>query len=585
MDQPSAPSKIAISRFISTLAGAFQAFYLYQRDNKMIDEITQNLLKRFQAISASGPITVGIAPRSFTSENEPVGLKEATIFLASELYRLGFKEIVFRAPLQSRLFFQLLHILINKDHVDAKIEKLGPFIEDGQEKPITLIPMLEHLNMLRLPDETIHKRLLPLLISKAQGGEYDLGDRLNKASFSSLQDLYSFLCIMAQDFPWALKITVQNLTDAAREGFISTERFFRIFPLPDAVKRPLLDGLQKKAGVKNQNWLAFLMSFSEEEVALRQKIRSECLSHSALQDLDLAQDLLNQEGSSFFLGFQLLLNNLADGQPVAIQEKAFKLGQEVWKKCQGELADIRLNAMVSALRQQLSSPSKINLALFPLRGLPIESHAFSEIKDHLLSLGEAALPPLAAALDAEQDRSMRRKLCYLITLIGQARGIDFILSCFSTESVYLLRNMVMIAGDIGHPSAVSAITRLLGHPQKTVRSEAVRSLIKIGNPEAIQALTSALSQNIDVDKAVILEFLLNKKTDGLARLLVRLCQENPSPASWRWDLYKALAKAGGAEAHAFLDSLAKKNAGLNILNAEQREEQKLISQLLSESAL
>ena len=42
---------LAVKRFASTLGGTFRAFFLYKQDSKIIDEILQNLLIRFQAVA------------------------------------------------------------------------------------------------------------------------------------------------------------------------------------------------------------------------------------------------------------------------------------------------------------------------------------------------------------------------------------------------------------------------------------------------------------------------------------------------------------------------------------------------------
>src|SRR5581483_11247548 len=96
-DAAAAPAYTEINRFVSMLSGALHALYLYRQDNKAIDEIMENLAKRFQLASANKyVIKLGITNRSILYEGNPIGSPEVTRHLSILLVEMGFKEIIFR---------------------------------------------------------------------------------------------------------------------------------------------------------------------------------------------------------------------------------------------------------------------------------------------------------------------------------------------------------------------------------------------------------------------------------------------------------------------------------------------------------
>src|SRR6185295_15168011 len=110
-----------------------------------------------------------------------------------------------------------------------------------------------------------------------------------------------------------------------------------------------------------------------------------------------------------------------------------------------------------------------------------ESSQFADLVRYFISLGKTCLPSLVEILGAEQDRSMRKKMCLLITQVAREDGGDVLLNALSTPNTFLLRNLVMIIGDIKNSHAVTTLVPLLNHAQKNIRTEAVRSLCKIGS--------------------------------------------------------------------------------------------------------
>ncbi|MCB4757080.1 MAG: HEAT repeat domain-containing protein [Elusimicrobia bacterium] len=588
---------IAVSRFVSSLAGAFRSFFIYRLDNEALDEIVQNVVKRFQdAVPAGQQIRLGLSSRSISYEEQPVGFTEVTFHLAGQLFNLGFKEIVFTPPLQNRHFFQFFNILASKDPNENKMEKLIPFIGVEEKKPITLIPITANLLVVRLSDEIIQKHLEPL-------AESGILEEMAHCRFRCLPDVYTWLCVKVEMLPLEDRTFIRDFIDAAREGYFPAPRFVHLFPFPSPLKedclrwiaspavmaqrRPSLlgQGFRKapsKPSVLKVDWISQIVTFSEEDIRHRQDARFVSGQTLSTEDMDNIQVLVGSGGPNMILALRLLLRYLADNSTVAVQERALKMGIRLWLLSQGKEQDAVISSLLSALRQHLCSFTHINLTLFPLRSLTIESEAFTRISQYILTLGEAALPSLVNTLDNEQDRGMRRKLCHLITLVAREGGIDPLIEAIPKASHFLVRNIIMILGDVKNPKAVKAIGHLITHQQKIVRIEAIRSLCKMGTEEVSAELAAALQKPNDEDiLGMALDYLVQKKDRRIVdRLITMAKQENISDA-WKHKLYTSLGVLGGMRVREFFESL-QKGAGLfGRFNTSQREEQELIKSILS----
>jgi HEAT repeat protein len=238
-------------------------------------------------------------------------------------------------------------------------------------------------------------------------------------------------------------------------------------------------------------------AFSPEEVKLHREYRNSGTTYSTSSDLDLMEALIKEKGSDFTFGFALLVRTLAEKNPVGVQEKALRLAKDVWAATQNSEEMGRSMSLLSSLRQQLTSPQNVGLTLFPLREAALESSVFTDMARYFLSLGKACLPGLITALNEEQDRGMRKKLCQLLTSVAREDGVDVLIESMAKASSFLLRNLVMVLGEIRAPQAAQAIVPLLAHTQKIVRAEAVRALCQINTNESQQAVAGIAHQVTD----------------------------------------------------------------------------------------
>ncbi len=506
-----------VNRFVSTLAGAFRSFYIYNLDNKAFEEILQNLARRFQDTQQPpAPIHLTISSRSLLLDGEPVGYQDLTIPFAAVLRGLGYKEVRFHAPLHSRNFFQFLHILTGKDSFDAKNEKLIALVDDGETKPISLVPITANSYLLRLSDEVIKRRLASLTVPTTHGGPAWV-EKMAQLKIDSMPDLYTWCIQRAESLDEMNQAFTKNLIKATQEGYFPWERFLRLFPVAENLRHRLrnkLDGevvtRERKASVLGHRYIpearlgkkpqdqldafSLLAIFSSEETEQHRAYRNSGAASSASMDLDLADALIKAEGSDFTLGVSILVRTLSEKNPVSVQEKALRLAKNIWTVSQESEESNRPMTLLSALRQQLTSPANVELALFPVREAAIESSVFTDMSRYFLSLGKACLWGLIDALESEQDRAMRKKICQLITVVAREDGLEILLEALGRERAFLTRNIVMILGDIRAAQATPSIVPLLRHTQKIVRNEAIRALCQINTNESQQAVASVATQ-------------------------------------------------------------------------------------------
>ncbi len=598
---PSTPinkaTRDAVNRFVSTLAGSFRAFYIYNQDNKAFDEIMQNVSKRFNDAAVEQKIIkLQLTNRSMVFEGEPAGLKELTIFFASVLRNLGYREIIFTAPLQGRHFFQVLHILSGKEPAEAKMDRLSAFIGDGDSKPITLVPVTANMLLLRLTDAQISQRL------ESVGQDSDFVGQLEQADIADLPDLFTWICVKGTLLTPSTAAFARNLVEATREGYFPIERFLAIFPMPTRLKMKFDNGLagpppyrmrkptplfhrfipsERPAQKQIMSWASRLVAFSSDEAQLHQQLKAGGAVVSPTSDLELAQALMADGGPNLILGIHMLIRYMSEKNPVPVQERALKIAIDLWMSRKEESDNPSIISLLSTLRQALSSFNNMNLVLFPLRNVTMESPMFADTVAYFASLGKSAIPPLVGSLDAEQDRGMRKKLCGIIAAVARENGVDALMSAMKNASPYLLRNIVMILGDIKDAGAISEMAPLLTHGQKIVRTEAMRTLCRIGTPEANTILSNAMSKIPDVDtRQVVVDYLVQKRHPRILDALLMAAKDQTSSGPWRRALYTGISNVGGAQAKTFLESVLKEGGFLGRLAGDQREDLALVKMLL-----
>lgn len=109
----------------------------------------------------------------------------------------------------------------------------------------------------------------------------------------------------------------------------------------------------------------------------------------------------------------------------------------------------------------------------------------------LVSLGDAAVPPLLERLAEEETLSARRKVMGTLSRLGPV-ALPHLVAGLKDSPWYMVRNLVLVLGTIGLPEAVPPLRPVLAYPDPRVRKEVVKALTRIGTAAAADALLQRL---------------------------------------------------------------------------------------------
>lgn len=109
----------------------------------------------------------------------------------------------------------------------------------------------------------------------------------------------------------------------------------------------------------------------------------------------------------------------------------------------------------------------------------------------ILQLGEAVVAPLLRRVEIEPDLDRRGQLLGILIAMGSATTPEL---CAAMRSGERRRAGVAIrlAGEMQNAEAVDDLAALLGNGDADLRREAAKALVRIGTPDAIEALAGAL---------------------------------------------------------------------------------------------
>lgn len=122
----------------------------------------------------------------------------------------------------------------------------------------------------------------------------------------------------------------------------------------------------------------------------------------------------------------------------------------------------------------------------------------------VIDLGATLAPAIIEALGTEEDRNRRGRLVKALKAIGKP-AYPSLMDALQSSTWYVVRNALMVLGDIGSPAHVGAIGRKIDYGDQRVRRASARALAKIGGAEAERFLIDALAdRNSEMQSEVLL---------------------------------------------------------------------------------
>jgi len=113
----------------------------------------------------------------------------------------------------------------------------------------------------------------------------------------------------------------------------------------------------------------------------------------------------------------------------------------------------------------------------------IPSYNRSAVQFVLAYFGTKVLEPLLDRLVEEEDSRNRH---YMLEVLRKQppEALPNLMPFLKDKRWYVVRNVILILGEIRHQAALPSLLKMLGHPDTRVRREALRAITRIGGPQA-----------------------------------------------------------------------------------------------------
>lgn len=178
-------------------------------------------------------------------------------------------------------------------------------------------------------------------------------------------------------------------------------------------------------------------------------------------------------------------------------------------------------AILKEIIRDAGNPTRVDNMLVRLE--TDTSIAFESVVEYMTLLGNSGILSLLDMLAQEKRQSRRRLICQILTAGGKI-DIAGLGGKVMDHRWYLVRNVVLILGQIGDDASIVYLKKVAGHPDQRVRIEVVKALVNLG-PGAIEVLRSMVR---DRDTAVGLETIRaisRMKAAGAGDILIDIVKE------------------------------------------------------------
>jgi len=552
--------KGAIETFIGSLMPSAKMTSLYKPGHPAITPIaerTNNLLSK--ALGPDTTLVVDIKGKNlFVDEIPLTETKEITLFTGT-LHTLGVGQVLFTNRLTPEGMYEFLKALL---------------LKAGENKNLTAIQ--KELQLLKIPGLQ-----LSFVVSVVDAGAARTEDQ-KPGQLSEEQVLAFTRAETVQDFLLLLFRQNEPLTGKAAEAVtaaldnalnreISLEQF-QAAMLWDQYDPRILACWYRF--MQKQQWAAkdrknrAVQKWSGNEVisqtGLFQKADLETLKARTTQEksaaircaletvhLVLQKPFIPMQARLALMSYARLLAELGKDGDIRTLVSELKKWQE--PKPYSEV-------IMKVLEEKTASPVLVANLVVHLSALQEKTAGFAEIEDFTAALGARNLPLFLDELRKLEDVHARRKLCLLLTSVcRRLKAIEPLVPALSDQDWFLVRNVVMILGDVNFPGTAKLIAPAAYHDHPKVREAAIRSLGKIGDEVAVDALGSFIIKWEKPDEAfTAITALSLLPAQGIEEKLIRAYGQKDHYET-RVAIVTALARVPTPVCLKFLGGLAKKS--------------------------
>ncbi len=225
-----------------------------------------------------------------------------------------------------------------------------------------------------------------------------------------------------------------------------------------------------------------------------------------------------------------------------------------------------------------------------------EDQDLEPARQYLESLGWESFNNLLWMLGELTFFPARKMVCDLLAEKGLDR-IDLLGSAVFDSRWYLVRNVVWVLGETGHPRALSFLRRVAAHSDVRIRGEVVKALAKITDPGKTELLLALLEDDSQQIRIAAADALGGSRSDdayeGLSKIINTREFLDAPPEEMR-KIVEAMVVAGGPRAVLMVRDILSRNRLFNrgpirmlqdtALNALKRSPTTEADELLAELA-
>jgi HEAT repeat protein len=436
-----ARTPLDVTALLVDLGRLLKARQFYPDRHPLLRESFERGYRAFEAeIRRGGPLALEVRQGGFRLESEPVG-RGRVDDLAQELVKRAVRRLHFDGELTPGALERFIAILATEPE---KLEQGGGFVKALYAEPCSGIRINEMdyaaaLAQAGVPRKTAEDDSEAGADALAAGGA---------AGVAGLQDGGADDLSAGDD---------GDAVAAALAQLGGGEKDETLLPAQRLEQAPL-DALYEDDRAGALVTLLRELDAVSDETRYRELAREAAVRGAALSD-----DGLEAEG------YRAILVLAAHGADAARSEAVRTTALE----CLRELArGARLDALVEH-------------ACAPGEGVSLRAAQI------LLQLGATAAPVLLRRVEAEQDLDRRGQLFGILIAMGDATTADL---CAAMQSGERRRAglAVRLAGEMQNAGTVGGLAALLSHEDLDLRREAAKALVRVGSPEAIEALVAAL---------------------------------------------------------------------------------------------
>ena len=225
----------------------------------------------------------------------------------------------------------------------------------------------------------------------------------------------------------------------------------------------------------------------------------------------------------------------------------------------------------SGALDRLLSDQVVTQLLGQLRTSTLTPQQLQRLHNFIIALGVRIAPQMLQAMSSEEDGTVRKRLTILLGRMGEPL-LDLLRETVHSNTWYVVRNAVVLLGDLRLESGIDILPPLIDHPDQRVRRALIRSLAMIGGDKAVPPLVKLTQDPSTSLRRPAVKALGATKSPAAVRPLLRIAQMFDPFARHteiRSDAVAALGTLGVAKAIPPLTGLARRP---NLLRLKRVEE-------------